>query len=826
MMTRLLPLIAALMLTTPAWATRIEQPLWEITGSAYNAPVKITSGTNAIVADGAGLVPGPSKLFTPSAGVLTISNLVAGPYVFEQGGKSFRFTVTNSLPTITNSLLELAPIGVTYSTTQFPLVSRLTNDDGSITISPASGQGVVTVRGTGSSTNGLATVEYVLGASNSLSADIAELTGGGVTTEGATTIAAAQSLIVSNGLSGRLVATNAALVTLATNIATGVVNTVWQPVLTANTNVIVVWDAGSAAAVGTYYWVSGQTYTNADSDTYLDVVDLHIRGFDDTLLYQMTSLSGDQRADVGVGGLEPGPFTSYGSNVTRVASAPLGGDGASITNLDGANIQSGTINSNAFDTATRALLGTGGGITTNDVVTLLSNGVPVIVAEAFNVGNAGLTFISGGGIRATSAVAVTVEAGSKNTLVVTNGMVGVGTSSPSVALDVSGGVRASGLIRSDTGFYSNGSIIAGAGQSIGHDQRNRWYSSASGEMRWTDNTGTTRLMANTNGTLYVPTNVVGKVGVGITPTVPLEVSGESVLRGNVTVVGGNLKIGVSSKIEFSNGSNYTNTLAHTGGVFAFNNTLSAPIFEGGVFRGDGSGLTNVAGAGGVSATTVTNVVETIAFPSAFKKAWGFHRAAGSAAFTSIGTPSPGTQSGWTTLNGVQYVGIGTTAVNGNLGVTTGFTLSTNALTPLSFYWGGRPSDTNAALYWVVLGSHTSVPNSDNGYLNATHAHAGLVYSPTHGQNWKFISYSPTTGLITNDTGVAVADKFFHIRIDATPTNAVAYINGVARATNSVEWGAISEAGILNGMWSAKTLEDVGKTNWCHYAYFEYPISTQ
>ena len=204
--------ILALLATLPAWATRIEQPLWEITGGGYNAPVKITSGTNSIVAAGAGLVPGPSKLFTPASGVLTISNLVAGPYVFEQGGKSFRFTVTNSLPTITNSLLELAPIGVTYSTTQFPLVSRLTNTDGSVTISPASGQGVVTLSATGgSATNGLATVEYVLGASNSLAADIAELTGGGVTTEGATTIAAGQSLIVSNGLSARLAATNSAL---------------------------------------------------------------------------------------------------------------------------------------------------------------------------------------------------------------------------------------------------------------------------------------------------------------------------------------------------------------------------------------------------------------------------------------------------------------------------------------------------------------------------------------------------------------------------------------------------------------------------------------
>lgn len=50
-----------------------------------------------------------------------------------------------------------------------------------------------------------------------------------------------------------------------------------------------------------------------------------------------------------------------GTATNLVAGATIVGNGAGLTNLNGATLQAGTVNSNALDAATRAVLGTGGG---------------------------------------------------------------------------------------------------------------------------------------------------------------------------------------------------------------------------------------------------------------------------------------------------------------------------------------------------------------------------------------------------------------------------------------------------------------------------------
>jgi hypothetical protein len=130
---RLINILTALMLALPAFAVRIEQSLIEINAHGYNAPVRITPTNSAYApADlSAPIVTGPTRIYTPVAGVLTISNLVEGSYTFEQAGKRLTFTVTNSLPTITNSIRELVSAGLVYGVNGpgFPGVVKVTPND-------------------------------------------------------------------------------------------------------------------------------------------------------------------------------------------------------------------------------------------------------------------------------------------------------------------------------------------------------------------------------------------------------------------------------------------------------------------------------------------------------------------------------------------------------------------------------------------------------------------------------------------------------------------------------------------------------------------------
>jgi hypothetical protein len=102
--------------------------------------------------------------------------------------------------------------------------------------------------------------------------------------------------------------------------------------------------------------------------------------------------------------------------------------------------------------------------------------------------------ITNGAINATGQVH-RLEAGGANTLVITNGRVGVGAANPTTSLDVIGNAT----------VYT---LNAAADGVIRHLARNQWRSHADGTMSWTKNDGTTKLMSNTNGSLSVPANVI------------------------------------------------------------------------------------------------------------------------------------------------------------------------------------------------------------------------------------------------------------------------------------------------------------------------------
>jgi len=97
-----------------------------------------------------------------------------------------------------------------------------------------------------------------------------------------------------------------------------------------------------------------------------------------------------------------------------------------------------------------------------------------------------------------------VVAGSANTLVVTNGRVGILRTTPTTPLDVTGSIQCSGS------FYTSLNVQAGGEYAFYHISRNRWYSPADGTMVWTKAAGlyaTNILLSVTNGSVYVPTNL-------------------------------------------------------------------------------------------------------------------------------------------------------------------------------------------------------------------------------------------------------------------------------------------------------------------------------
>lgn len=456
---RLINILPALMLALPAFAVRIEQSLIEINANGYNAPVRITPTNSAYApADlSAPIVTGPTRIYTPVAGVLTISNLVQGAYTFEQAGKRLTFTVTNSLPTITNSIRELVSAGLVYGVNGpgFPGVVKATPTDttpavlgaklvaGSnitITTNDASGNATLTI--TGAAAGGSDAITNNDTRAVSFAGGSIALSGGdGANQWSITNVSAVEdeglNFIGEGGKS--------------------VTRFIW------NDNFPGIW------AHNFYGLNSG--LTNASGQT---------------ISQEIAAAGGSGDATLA------GDNTWTGTN-TFNNGLRIGGEEAYITD-DGSYYAAGLIE---VAGSIRTSTGFYGPLVTNDAGALLVNGVPFVNGgmDASNI----LTGTIDAARLPTTNSSWKFEAGSANTLVVTNGRVGIGLIEPTSPLTVNGHTKISGNL-SAYGLY------AGAGDEIAHNARNRWTSPANGTMAWANAAGTI-LMANTNGSLYVPTNL-------------------------------------------------------------------------------------------------------------------------------------------------------------------------------------------------------------------------------------------------------------------------------------------------------------------------------
>jgi hypothetical protein len=124
-----------------------------------------------------------------------------------------------------------------------------------------------------------------------------------------------------------------------------------------------------------------------------------------------------------------------------------------------------------------------------------ATGQAVSALKVVGTNGADFTVDAAGNLTATGQVH-TLAAGSANTLVVTNGRVGIGRIPSNGTLDVLGTLYASGI------------IYEAADGPFSHYGRNKWWSSTDGTSYWTKNDGTTTLFAITNGSASVPTNLL------------------------------------------------------------------------------------------------------------------------------------------------------------------------------------------------------------------------------------------------------------------------------------------------------------------------------
>lgn len=330
----------------------------------------------------------------------------------------------------------------------------------------------------------------------------------------------------------------------------------------------------------------------------------------------------------------------------NAATATFATSASNSTNFYGTihgsnNITAGTISSNKLDaTAYAAFLGGGGGSTeyvgAGQGTAVRTNGstfsVDVIGALTNNAATATLATNA---INATNFYGVITESqvtglvsdlaanvitndtravGLQGTLTVTN--VAATTNSPfnvattnsantlrvdhSGSVSVAGGVPSSssykmavsGGLNADT-ILSGGSVHSSSSYPIGHNGRNRWWSSADGTMHWTKAApsslaginATNTLMSNTNGSLYIPTNIVSEFGAfygnafGLTNIAESQVTGlVADLAAKVAVSAGN-SIQTSTNggvvtLELSGRTNVWNVLRYGAASYPANSTTA------------------------------------------------------------------------------------------------------------------------------------------------------------------------------------------------------------------------------------------------------------